>query len=72
MTADGIDEVARDCESVSFPPGSGWVRADGRPIGVTINKGALFTRSAHVRLTIRAPEPPHTCASPTTVASTPG
>lgn len=55
VTADAIDDVAADCERVNVDP-ERWARADGRPIGVTINRGARFTRSARVRLAIRAPD----------------
>jgi hypothetical protein len=57
VTADELDDVAADCETVNLPAGSVWVRADGKPIGVTINGGAIFTRTPHVRLTVRAPDP---------------
>jgi hypothetical protein len=56
VTADDLDDVAADCETVNLPPGSPWVRVDGRPVGVTINNGAVFTKTPHVRLTVLAPD----------------
>jgi hypothetical protein len=56
VTADELDDVAADCETVNLPPGSAWVRADGKPIGVSINNGAAYTRTPHVRLIVRAPD----------------
>lgn len=57
VAADALDDVAGDCETVNLPAAGDWVRADGKPIGVTINGGAIFTRTPHVRLTVRAPDP---------------
>ena len=56
VTADDLDDVAADCETVSLPPGSPWARADGRPVGVSIHDGAASTTKRHVRLLILAPD----------------
>jgi hypothetical protein len=57
---DDLDSVAADCElagrgGYSPPVHDNWVRADGRPVGVTIDGGAAFTNDPDVTLTILGP-----------------
>jgi Ca2+-binding RTX toxin-like protein len=59
---DSLDAVDADCENVVRPyppppPTDSWVRADGRPVGVTINGSAKYTNSPDVVLTVLGP--PH-------------
>ena len=48
VTADVTDDVAADCETVERQFEPPWVRADGRPIGVSIDDGATYTNSLDV------------------------
>jgi hypothetical protein len=56
-TVDELDSVDADCETVQHPVDTGWVRADGLPVGVSINGAATYTNDPAVRLTVRAPDP---------------
>ena len=68
VSADHLDEIAADCEAVDRrvpPPGPSSptptptataLRADGLPVGVTVNGGARFTNSPEVVVTALAPD----------------
>jgi hypothetical protein len=56
VTADASDDVADDCETIKGPFADLWVRADGKPIGVSIENAATYTNSPKVQLTVRAPD----------------
>lgn len=60
VNADRLDAIAADCESVTLPepptPSDPWHRADGRPVGLTIDGAARYTNSDDVTLTVRAPD----------------
>jgi hypothetical protein len=63
VKADPQDTVAADCELVerahwpdNTPVGGGATRADGIPIGVSINGGAAFTNDPHVLVMAYGPD----------------
>ncbi|HZO60321.1 MAG TPA: calcium-binding protein [Solirubrobacterales bacterium] len=60
VAGDWLDVVDEDCETVTgayqpSPPPDVWQRADGRPVGVTINRAARYTNDRRVTLTILPP-----------------
>jgi hypothetical protein len=59
VTADAVDDVAADCEHVTLiaGPAGPMSRSDGRPVGVSIERGARFVNTPEVMLTILAPDP---------------